>query len=135
MTDSVPGALLIDIRADTDRTANGIVPGSLHIPSYGLNGVWIRTANGAVRSSPAWTNGLSCSATTVSRRVLAVWTLMYLGFRRIADVIGGFEGWRQAGLPVAEAPPPRPTCELAGMRPPDLVRGDNTSRLPHLHWD
>ena len=26
------GALLIDIRSDTDRARNGIVPGSLHIP-------------------------------------------------------------------------------------------------------
>ena len=31
-------------------------------------------------------------------------TLRDLGFPRAADVIGGFEGWQAAGLPVVAAP-------------------------------
>jgi len=32
--------------------------------------------------------------------------LLELGFARAGDLIGGFEAWREAGLPVAVAPPP-----------------------------
>jgi rhodanese-related sulfurtransferase len=36
---------------------------------------------------------------------LAAASLKGLGLRRATDVIGGFEGWVQAGLPVARARP------------------------------
>jgi rhodanese-related sulfurtransferase len=36
---------------------------------------------------------------------LAAATLQTLGFDRATDVIGGFQAWREAGLPVE--PPPR----------------------------
>ena len=37
---------------------------------------------------------------------LAAATLQDLGFDRATDLIGGFQAWRAAGLPVAPAPAP-----------------------------
>lgn len=37
---------------------------------------------------------------------LAAASLVELGFTRPGDVVGGFEAWLAAGLPVTEAPPP-----------------------------
>jgi hypothetical protein len=47
-------------------------------------------------------------------------TLVELGFAGAGDVIGGFEAWRNAGLPVGTAPARRRAPgELAGMGRPD----------------
>ena len=48
---------------------------------------------------------------------LAAASLLELGFARAGDVVGGFEAWRAAGLPVAPAPPP--ADGLPGSGPPD----------------
>jgi rhodanese-related sulfurtransferase len=37
---------------------------------------------------------------------LAAASLLELGFSRVGDVVGGFEAWVEAGLPVIEAPAP-----------------------------
>jgi rhodanese-related sulfurtransferase len=50
-----------------------------------------------------------CSST------LAAATLVELGFSRAGEVVGGFAAWRDAGLPVAEAPPPPAPGTLPGM--------------------
>jgi rhodanese-related sulfurtransferase len=51
--------------------------------------------------------------------VLAAATLAELGFVRAADVIGGFEAWREAGLPVTPAPPTQQGA-LSGLGGPDV---------------
>lgn len=129
------GALLIDIRADTDRERNGIVPGSLHIPRTVLE--WRLDPDSEWRSP--YVTGLDqhiillCDHGYSSS--LAASTLADLGFQHVGDLIGGFEAWRNAGLPVGLAPPPRPTCELAGMRSPDSVTRDNPPPSLQQHWD
>jgi hypothetical protein len=50
--------------------------------------------------SAAWTPRWFCSAPRVYSSSLAVGTLLDLGASRVTDVIGGFEAWRAAGLPV-----------------------------------
>lgn len=113
------GAIIIDIRADTDRIHNGIIPGALHIPRTVLE--WRLDPESDWRSPHV--SGLDqyiillCDHGYSSS--LAASTLVDLGFQHVGDVIGGFEAWRNAGLPVGTAPPPRPACELAGMRPSD----------------
>ena len=37
---------------------------------------------------------------------LAAASLAELGFTCVGDIVGGFEAWLAAGLPVTEAPPP-----------------------------
>ena len=113
------GALIVDIRSETARRRDGIVPGSVHVPRTVLE--W------RVDPDSPWRNPcvggldrqiiLLCDQGFSSS--LAAATLVELGFSRAADVIGGFQAWRRAGLPVKEAPPPPPPGELPGLGPPD----------------
>ena len=94
------GAVLVDIRAESQRAADGTVPGALFIPRNVLE--W--------RCDPA-----STIATSASRRPpvvvmcdagyqssLAAATLRDLGVDA-TDLDGGFQAWRAAGLPVQQA--------------------------------
>ena len=98
------GAVLIDTRCAEQRRETGLIPGSVHVPLSVL--YW--------RLDP--TSGYEDSALAgPDRRVilvcahgysssLATATLRDLGFDRAADVIGGFEAWEAAGLPVEPVP-------------------------------
>ena len=97
------GAVLIDIRSETQRQRDGVVPEALYFPRNVLE--W--------RCDPA------CEARDprvggIERRVivmcdegyassLAAANLQELGFERATDLDGGFQGWRAAGLPVEPA--------------------------------
>jgi rhodanese-related sulfurtransferase len=113
-------ALLVDIRSDTDRERDGIVPGSLHIPRTVLE--W--------RTDPdsPWRNphvgGLDRHIILLCDHgystILAAATLTELGFTRAGDVIGGYAAWRDAGLPTSPRPRRRRGAnEPAGMNAPD----------------
>ena len=105
------GALIIDTRVD--RSA-GVVPGSLHVPLSVLQ--W------RVDPDSAWRNphvgGLEARLILIcdhgESSSLAAASLVELGFTRVGDVVGGFEAWMAAGLPVAAAPP-------AGDGPPGMA--------------
>lgn len=97
------GAVLVDIRSETQRATDGIVP----------DAIWL------ARNVLEWRCDPSCEAHDdrvggVERHVivmcdegyqssLAAATLQQLGFARATDIIGGFQAWRAAGLPVAPA--------------------------------
>jgi rhodanese-related sulfurtransferase len=99
------GALIVDTRADRSR---GAVPGSLHVPLSVLQ--W--------RVDPAsrWRNphvgGLDLHLILICEQgessSLAAASLLDLGFTHVGDVVGGFEAWEAAGLPIADAPAPGP---------------------------
>jgi rhodanese-related sulfurtransferase len=95
------GAVLVDIRSDSDRERDGIVPRSLHVPRTVLE--WRLDPDSAWRSPHA--PGLGERVVVLCDHgfssVLAAATLVDLGFAGAADVLGGFAGWREAGLPVA----------------------------------
>jgi rhodanese-related sulfurtransferase len=112
------GAVLVDIRSDSDRARDGIVPGSLHVPRTVLE--WRLAPESDWRSPHAPELGdrvvLLCNHGFSS--VLAAASLVDLGFARAGDVVGGFTAWREAGLPVAPATGQEPG-ELPGMSRPD----------------
>jgi rhodanese-related sulfurtransferase len=94
------GALVVDIRSETQRGRDGVVPGAVYHPRNVLE--W-RMDPGSGAADPA--------VGGVERRVivmcdegyqssLAAATLRELGFARAADLDGGFQAWRGAGLPV-----------------------------------
>ncbi len=98
MTD---GALLVDTRSGDDRRALGVVPGSVHVP---LSVLFWRLDPSSGYDDPALSDlrrpvVLLCAHGYSSS--LAAATLRDLGFASVADVIGGFEAWAAAGLPVA----------------------------------
>jgi rhodanese-related sulfurtransferase len=100
---SAENALLVDIRSESQRERDGVIPGALFHPRNVLE--W--------RMDPA--SGYNDPAVGgVDRRVilvcdsgyqssLAAATLRDIGFTRAADLVGGFQAWRGAGLPVEAA--------------------------------
>jgi rhodanese-related sulfurtransferase len=112
------GALIVDIRSASDRERAGVVPGSLHVPRTVLE--WRLDPESPWRSP--WAPGLDRQVLVLCDHgwssSLAAAVLVELGFERAGDVIGGFEAWREDGLPVARAAE-RGATELPGMGPPD----------------
>lgn len=113
--------LIVDIRSQDARELHGVIPGSLHIPRTVLE--W------RVAIDSPWRNphlgGIDQRLILVCDHgyssILAASNLVQLGFERAGDVIGGFEAWKQDGLPVA-APAgerPAPVEALPGMGPPE----------------
>lgn len=96
------GAVLIDIRSETQREQDGVVPGALFIPRNVLE--W--RCDPASDARDPRVGGLDrrvivmCDAGYQSS--LAAASLQELGFERATDLDGGFQAWRAAGLPVAD---------------------------------
>ena len=94
------GGVIVDTRSHEQRAAGGIVPGSIRVHRNVLE--WrVDPRSGwydkrfAVYSGPVIVmcqQGYSSS--------LAAATLQRLGFDRATDMVGGFEAWAAAGLPV-----------------------------------
>ena len=94
------GALLVDTRCGDDRRETGTIPGSVHLP---LSVLFWRLDPSSGHDDPALSDlarpiVLICAHGYSSS--LAAATLRDLGFATVADVIGGFEAWSAAGLPV-----------------------------------
>jgi len=106
------GALLIDIRSESQRGRDGVVPDAVVIARNVLE--W--------RCDPAspWRDPrvgghdrrliVMCDEGYASSFAAA--TLRQLGFERAADLAGGFRAWRAAGLPVT----PPASIRAAGDR-------------------
>jgi rhodanese-related sulfurtransferase len=94
-------AVLVDIRSDSQRAVDGVVPMAVFVPRNVLE--W--------RMDPqcSWRNPavarphtrviVMCNEGYQSSLAAAV--LRELGYERAGDIIGGFRAWRDAGLPVA----------------------------------
>lgn len=97
------GSLLIDVRSDDQRAANGSIPGALTIPLSVLE--W-RVDPESDHRSPAITEDLDQQLILVCAQgfssSLAARRLQELGFANATDVVGGFEAWKAAGLPLSE---------------------------------
>jgi rhodanese-related sulfurtransferase len=97
------GALLVDIRSEVQREADGVVPGALFFPRNVLE--WrLDPASGHADPrvpGPAAEVIVMCNEGYQSS--LAAATLQELGFARATDLVGGFQAWRAAGLPVEPA--------------------------------
>jgi rhodanese-related sulfurtransferase len=95
------GALLVDTRTFEQRRVQGDVPGALRIDrtvfEWRLDptGPWCipQVTGPETRIIVMCRQGFSSS--------LAAASLQALGLTRATDIVGGFEAWREAGLPVA----------------------------------
>lgn len=95
------GALMVDTRCDDDRRETGTIPGSVHVP---LSVLFWRLDPSSGHDDPALSDRtrrvvLVCAHGYSSS--LAAATLRDLGFEHVGDVVGGFEAWAAAGLPVS----------------------------------
>ena len=97
------GALVVDIRSESQRGLDGVVPGAVYHPRNVLE--W-RMDPDSGASDPA-VGGLDRRVIVMCNEgyqsSLAAATLRELGFDRAADLDGGFQAWRGAGLPVEPA--------------------------------
>src|SRR5579884_1586253 len=102
------GAALIDIRTEGQIAADGLVPGALVIGRNVLE--WRLDPDCEHRDprAPGLDDWVVLLCDEGYQSSLAAVTLQELGFARATDVIGGFQGWRAAGLPVL-APDSEPT--------------------------
>jgi rhodanese-related sulfurtransferase len=94
------GAVVVDTRCAELRAESGVIPGSIHVP---LSVLYWRLDPASGYEDPALADPdrrviLVCAHGYSSS--IAAATLRDLGFSRATDVVGGFEGWQQAGLPV-----------------------------------
>lgn len=94
------GALIVDTRTFEQRRVQGDIPGALRIDRTVLEwrldptGPWHidELIDSEMRVIVLCRQGFSSS--------LAAASLQQIGLHRATDVIGGFEAWRDAGLPV-----------------------------------
>jgi rhodanese-related sulfurtransferase len=97
------GALLIDIRSEVHRERDGVIPGSRFIARNVLE--WRCDPASPWRDEAVTDAGagiiLICNEGYQSS--LAAATLQQLGLIDATDVIGGFQAWKAAGLPVRAA--------------------------------
>jgi rhodanese-related sulfurtransferase len=94
------GALLIDVRLDEQRRDDGTIPGAIVLS---LNHIeWRLDPTSPTRIPEATGTDVDivvlCDEGYVSS--LAAARLHDLGLTRATDMIGGFQAWRAAGLPV-----------------------------------
>jgi rhodanese-related sulfurtransferase len=97
------GTVLVDIRADAQRAADGVVPGAVRIPRNVLE--WRCDPRSEWRdervSDPARRIVVMCDEGYQSS--LAAVVLQDLGLEQATDLVGGFQAWRAAGLAVEPA--------------------------------
>ncbi len=97
------GAVLVDIRTERQREADGAIPGAVCHPRNVLE--W-RADPASGHSDPAISADLGRRVVLVCdegyQSSLAAATLRDLGFSRATDLVGGFQAWRAAGLPVVD---------------------------------
>jgi rhodanese-related sulfurtransferase len=103
---SLNGSVIVDLRSHDERAQDGVIAGSVHVPRSVLE--W------RVDPGSGWSNPL-VSDTDVELILvchegysssLAAASLRDIGRARVADVVGGFDAWRAAGLETIAAPPP-----------------------------
>jgi rhodanese-related sulfurtransferase len=98
------GALIVDIRPEANRAAEGEIPGSVPIERIHLE--WRLDPAGSHRLPEAHAGRpvvVVCNEGYASS--LAAADLLRLGVRA-TDLDGGFRAWAAAGLPVREGPTP-----------------------------
>jgi rhodanese-related sulfurtransferase len=103
------GARLVDTRPQFQRQADGEIPGALIIERNHLEWRLDPTSTGRIPEATghdiAWI--VLCDEGASSS--LAAASLQALGLHNATDVIGGFQAWKSAGLPITvPATPTRP---------------------------
>jgi rhodanese-related sulfurtransferase len=94
------GAVLVDIRAESQRASDGVVPEAVFVPRNVLE--WRCDPRSEHRdervSDPERPVIVMCNEGYQSS--LAAATLRELGHEQATDLDGGFQAWRAVGLPV-----------------------------------
>lgn len=106
------GAVLIDVRTAVHRaeagtgtgTGRGGIPGALAIDLTVLPWRLDPDFSHRLPEATAWDTRYILFCRHGYSSSLAAWTLRQMGLVRATDIIGGYEAWEAAGLPVTGAP-------------------------------
>ena len=97
------GAVLVDVRSDSQIARDGTVPGAIVVARNVLE--WRCAPDGEHRdprlSDPDGRLIVMCDGGYQSS--LAAANLRELGLHRAADLVGGFQAWREDGLPITSS--------------------------------
>jgi rhodanese-related sulfurtransferase len=98
------GGLIVDIRSERQRAEQGLVPGARFVPRNVLE--WRLDPDCEHRDPTlvAVAGPLVLMCAQGYQSSLAAATLQRLGVSTATDMVGGFEAWRAAGLPIRRAP-------------------------------
>jgi rhodanese-related sulfurtransferase len=94
------GALLIDIRSESQRARDGVVPDSLFVARNVLEWRCDPTSEHRDPRIDGRRRRLIVMCDEGYQSSLAAAALHELGLTRATDLVGGFQAWRAAGLPV-----------------------------------
>jgi rhodanese-related sulfurtransferase len=98
------GATLIDIRGDAQIARDGTIPEALLIQRNVLEWRLDPSSDHRRPQAPGLDDQVIVVCDEGFASSLAAASLLELGFSHASDLDGGFQAWRQAGLPVK--PPP-----------------------------
>lgn len=93
------GAFHIDVRSEAGRTAAGTIPGATTVDRNELDALFDDTSEQKLPSAKSLDTPIvvSCGSVRGSGPVAAV--LRDKGYTDVVHIEGGFDGWKQAGLP------------------------------------
>ncbi len=91
---AVAGATAIDVRTD-EEWAQGYIPGAIHI-DRGYLEIKVESL------VPDKSKRIVCYCAGGTRSLLAAKALKTLGYQQVESLIGGFDGWKEAGLPFVQ---------------------------------
>lgn len=92
-------ALLVDIRDVRELDREGRIPGAFHAPR-GMLEFWIDPDSPYHKPALATEQTLVLFCAGAWRSALSAKLLQDMGVPNVAEIDGGFGGWRDAGLPV-----------------------------------
>lgn len=96
------GSILVDIRSDSQQVRDGDLPGACRVPRNVLEWRLDPTSQYRDRSLAQRDRQVILICDEGYQSSLAAATLSRFGLKA-TDVIGGFQAWREAGLPVTPA--------------------------------
>ena len=96
------GAVIVDTRPLDQRRAQGVVPGAVVVGRNVLE--WRADVTSGHADDRLAGKDLIVMCAEGYSSSLAAATLQQIGLARATDMIGGFEAWRDAGLPVVPCP-------------------------------
>ncbi len=97
------GALIVDTRSEAQRQKGGAIPGALVVERNHLEWRLDPTSPHRARQVEGYDQQVVVVCAEGYSSSLAAVSLLDLGLRRATDVIGGFEAWSAAGLPIEPA--------------------------------
>ncbi|KKK05555.1 rhodanese-like domain-containing protein [Micromonospora sp. HK10] len=98
------GALLVDTRSETQRHEQGELPGAIVIDRTVLEWRLDPASDWRIPEATGYDREIVLVCRQGYSSSLAAASLQTLGLRRATDMIGGVQGWREAGLPMSDRP-------------------------------